>query len=153
MSFFEHYNMGIPLFAPSLEFLTKLHSERWFVEDKSTIKDRQKSSKLPVHHFYNGSAYLQESGSHMNTILDPNNDVDPKSVRHWLGFADFYTLPHVFLFESEAGLVDVLQKMWLNRSALHAIHIQMRASNIERLRFILRYWRRKLMDIAKHITY
>lgn len=35
MAFFEEYTMGIPLFAPSLNLLTRLHLSELFVVDKS----------------------------------------------------------------------------------------------------------------------
>ena len=145
MSFFEQYTMGIPIFAPSLDFLTQLHLQYFFVREKSH-QWAQYSSKLPVHPEYNGSARI--NGSSKST-LDPSDDFDARNVRYWLSLADFFTFPHVVLFDSIAELVDTLELMWRTPSKLLEIHKVMRIENRFRLKLLLRYWRRRLLEMAE----
>ena len=168
MSFFEHYNMGIPLFVPSLDFLTSLHMKHHYVQDRTYHLGKLGGSGLPVHHAYNGSARVRLSvannsansnvtfaagnqSQHSNEylILDPNNDFDQRALRYWLSLSDFYTFPHVVYFDYVEHLVDILEKMWSEPARLHAIHEAMRATNRERIKSLLRYWRRRLLDIAE----
>ena len=135
MSFYEQYTMGIPIFAPSLDFLTQLHLQYFFVREKSHHPP-QHNSKLPVHPEYNGSARI--NGPNKLT-LDPSDDFDARNVRYWLSLADFFTFPHVVLFDSITILVDTLELMWKNPSKLLDIHNAMRIENRLRLKFLLRY--------------
>ena len=168
MSFFEHYNMGIPLFVPSLDFLTSLHMKHHYVQDRTCHPGKLGGSGLPVHPAYNGSARVrvtvnndakrnsssapgtQSQPSNEYLILDPNNDFDERALRYWLSLSDFYTFPHVAYFNSVENLVDILEKMWREPARLLAIHETMRATNRERLKSLLRYWRRRLLDIAEY---
>ena len=150
MSFYEHYSMGIPLFAPSLGFLTHLHLQYFFVQEKSHQKPLRQSS-IPVHSAYNGSArapIFLKSATLFS--LDPNNDFDARSVRYWLSLSDFVTFPHIVHFESIENLVEVLQVMWNEPIRLQEIHEAMRVDNRSRLKYeyLLRYWRKHLLDIA-----
>jgi replicative DNA helicase len=42
---------------------------------------------------------------------DPNNDTDPRTLKHWLPYTDFYQWPHVILFESVEDLIDKMQNV------------------------------------------
>lgn len=160
MSFYEQYSMCIPLFAPSLGFLTRLHLQEKFVIDKNIIGmgGRQRESHLPVHSDYNGYARVPQNENETppyanNTkfiTLDPNNDYDERSVRVWLSFSDWATLPHVVHFDLYEQVADILHAMWTYPSRLQAVHDAMRAANRERLKSLLRYWRKRLRDIADH---
>ena len=88
-----------------------------------------------------------------NIILDPHDDYNTRAVRHWLSLADYYTFPHVVLFESAEHLVDILQLMWQTPSLLQSIHERMRLENRSRLKSLLRYWRQRLQDIAQYSPY
>ena len=157
MLFFEQYNMGIPLFAPSLQFISQLHEQYYFVPDKvGKVHDRRGHgpSDLPAHPAYNGSArvtaYNNTNGTYSYRLLDPSNEHDPRAVRHWLSLADYYTMPHVVHFQSVENLVDILDAMWKEPQRLQKISKAMRIENRARLKYILRYWRRRLLDIKKH---
>ena len=152
MSFFEHYTMSIPLFAPTLEFLTHLHLKHFFVREKSHLGTKQQGlSTIPVHPDYNGSALVRlHKDSSKRVALDPSDDSDARNVRYWLSLADFFTFPHVVLFESIEHLVDILQDMWDRPQMLQTIHKAMRIENRNRLKSLLRYWRGRLLDIAEH---
>lgn len=156
MSLFEHYGMGIPIFAPSLDFLTYLHMKDFLVIERTHIWNRRKGSKLPYSPDYRGSARVLISKAGTKNAgqyyvgLDPNNDYDTFAVNHWLSLADYYTLPHIVHFTCIEHLVDILQQMWTEPSRLQAIHAEMVSTNRLRLKSILRFWRRRLMDIAMH---
>ena len=156
MLFFEQYNMNIPLFAPSLDFLAHLHEQYSILTDRvgelnMNLRRRHGRSTIPVHPAYNGSARVPANNTSHNYItLDPNNEVDPRALRHWLSLADFYTMPHVVHFHSLENLVDILEAMWKEPLRLQQISNAMRLANRNRLKYILRYWRRRLLDIKKY---
>ena len=136
MMFFEQYTMGIPLFAPTLDFLVHLHMVYYVVYDKTMINwVRQSGSIISSHQSINGSS-----------TFDPNNDADIDSVRHWLSLSDYYHFPNVTLFNSIEDLVEILESMTMAR--LKLISENMMKYNRERLKSILRYWRRRLGEIA-----
>ena len=156
MSFFEQYNMAIPLFSPSVEFLAYLHEQFSFVTDQVgelaiIQRMRHGRSRILSHPSYNGSARVPSFNISAEYItLDPNNDMDPRALRHWLSLADFYTMPHVMLFHSIENLVDILETMRKEPLRLKVISNGMRIENRLRLKFLLRYWRRRLIEIGKH---
>lgn len=159
MSFFEQYNMGIPLITPSVEFLAYLHEQYFFVTDRVGELDIKKrrghgKSKIDAHPSYNGSALVRAlppyDTSKAYILLDPNNDLDPRALLHWLSFSDFYTIPHVTHFNSIENLVDILEAMWKEPQRLQDISRAMQIENRSRLKSLLRYWRRRLLDIKEH---
>lgn len=155
MSFFEQYAMCVPLFAPSIHFVTYLHLEYSLVLDINhcPMCGKLSQSPLPAHPAYNGSARVFNTSypSKPTITLDPNRRNDTRAARHWLQLADYYTLPHVVHFSSVEELVDILQKMWLYPSQLYEIHTAMKVTNRKRLKSLLRYWRRRLVDIAESL--
>lgn len=152
--------MSIPVFAPTLDFLTRLHLQSKFVLYKKVYKGEQRKSELPMHPNYTGNARVPLCANRTTSTppeikdryiaLDPNNDFDERSVRYWLSLADSVALPHVVHFDSYEQVADILHSMWTDRSRLQAVHEAMRTSNRERLKFLLKYWRRRLGDIAQH---
>ena len=50
MSYFEHYRMGLPLFFPSLAFLTELHWEHAVVSERTwpVLRGRGKQRKSDI---------------------------------------------------------------------------------------------------------
>ena len=158
--------MGIPLFLPSTDFLTTLHIKHHILQDRTWHHWKVKGYGYPVHPTYNGGARLRpvtenatgssaaearpQNKSNADIILDPNNDYDERALRYWLALSDFYTLPHVVYFNSVGDLVDILERMWRYPARLQAIHFAMRVANRERLKLLLRYWRRRLQDIAEY---
>ena len=159
MSFFEQYNMGIPLITPSVEFLAYLHEQYFFVSDRVGELDIKKrkghgKSAIDAHPSYNGSALVPALPPYdLNKayiLLDPNDDLDPRALRHWLSLSDFYIFPHVTHFNSIEHLVDILDAMWKDPQRLQVISNAMRLENRTRLKDLLRYWRRRLLDIKEH---
>ena len=140
--------MGIPLFAPSLNFLTNLHLQHFLVREKSHQKPQRRSG-ITEHSGYNGSARVPLFPTSSSFVtLDPNDDFDARSVRYWLSLSDFFTFPHIVHFDSIEHLVEILQVMWNEPSNLKEIHEAMRIENRLRIKSLLRYWRQRLLDIA-----
>jgi len=90
MTFFELYRMAVPIFAPSLELLTKweLHS-------------RVMSERV----------YWRYAPSPLRTPASPNpNALNNKaSLAHWLKLCDTFAWPHVQYFDSASDLADKLR--------------------------------------------
>ena len=86
---------------------------------------------------------------------DPNNDVDENAIRYWLSLCDYYEFPHVILFESVEQLVELLHHLNAeaveipNYSTLRFISRKMMVFNRKRLKRLLRYWRARLLEIAR----
>lgn len=138
MSFFEHYRMNIPLFAPSIAFLISLHRDYYFVYDRTAAGGKTASargSRLPPH----------RSMSH---VPDPNDDFSEASFKHWLPLADFYQFPNLTYFESVEQLVDILHAIRMEE--LWQMSDAMRVYNRSALKELLRYWRLRLLDVARY---
>ncbi|KAF0981569.1 hypothetical protein FDP41_012226 [Naegleria fowleri] len=103
MSFFEYYRMGIPLYFPSVDLLTRWHLKYRILSEKTwhmvLTKNPSRGSPLP-----------RNPQSTVSSGMDPNNDVDAKSVRYWNYFADLYQWPHVIIYDSFEDLYHKLKK-------------------------------------------
>lgn len=154
MSIFEQYSMAIPIFTPSLDFLTNLHLKYSIVGGLNYCHYNEQTMRVPRHAAYNGTAKVRASLEEDNNYkyLDPRNEFakNPQAARHWLSKADYYLFPHVIHFNSAEHLVDIMQTFSKNPSRLQAISIAMREINRSRLKSILRYWRSRLLDIAEY---
>lgn len=137
MSIFEQYRMAIPLFFPSVDLFT-----RWNVKYRLAY-DRTSAMLW-------GFSYASDIPPHASQRLtpDPNAENSTESQRHWLPLADFYTLPHITYFSSIEELVATLQNMTRNR--LLDISFRMQNFNRNQLKQVLRFWRNRLVNIAKY---
>ena len=136
MSFFEHYRMDIPLFCPSAEFLTFLHHRFYTIYDRTRNGGHTPSARgspLPPHPSMAGTP-------------DPNNDFDLTSIKYWIPYSDCFSFPYVTYFDSFEHLVDTLHN--ITEARLWNISRSMRVWNIENLKDLLHYWRRRLLNIA-----
>ena len=155
MSIFEQYTMAIPIFFPNVGFLTNMHVKYLIVGglNGNGIVNEQ-TLRVQVHPKYNGTARVRESsqsGNAVYTFLDPrNNYKNPRAAHHWISLADYYYFPDVVHFESAEQLVNILHDHSKHLSKLIAISSAMRETNRSRLKSIIRYWRRRLIDIAKY---
>lgn len=151
MSIFEQYSMAIPIFFPSLDFLTNMHVKYHII---GGLNRNDQTLSVPVHPKYNGTARVlanSQSGNAVYTFLDPiNNYKNPRAARHWISLADYYNFPHVVHFDTAEQLANTLQDFSKHPSRLIAISSAMRETNRSRLKSIIRYWRRRLMDIAEY---
>ena len=80
MSFFEHYRLGIPQFAPTPRFLAALQREGLALGQLTAAGFRE-------------SPVRRRGGA----LPDPN---DSRNIEAWLPFHDIYTFPHIVLFDS-----------------------------------------------------
>ena len=102
MSLFEYYAMGIPLFFPGKKLLIEFHLKYNLLCERTwncIYHHKEAKSLLPRH---------AESTSVIETY-DPNDDVHVEALEAWLQFADFYTWPHIVLFDSLEHLVELLK--------------------------------------------
>lgn len=91
MSFFEHFWLGVPQFAPTPRFLLQLQ------------RDGRALSQLTGEGF--GPSPVGRRGG---TLPDPN---DGRNVEAWLPLHDIYTFPFVTLFDSFEELTRLLDSV------------------------------------------
>jgi hypothetical protein len=102
MSFYEQYNMGIPLLAPSLALLTQWHMEYLIVSERTWDTVLQNSPKQSSAISRHASVNITEEP------FDPNDEFNKDAVSYWLSFSDFYHFPHIILFDSWQDAVNKL---------------------------------------------
>ena len=136
MSIFEQYRMCIPLFFPAHATLLQWNIKYRLVFDRTSAMKWgfATGSEIPPH-------------PSQRAIPDPNDERDPNSQSYWLRFSDFYTFPHIVHFSSIKELVEILHG--ITRDRLIKISTSMRAFNHNQLKASLRFWRRRLVDIAR----
>lgn len=128
----ELYAIGVPMFVPDVDFLVTL----------GTANDMR--LRDPV---YCG-AHLKPPEAHPSQPhpYSPES-LDPAATRYWLGFADFYTKPHIMTFSSWEDLVKKL-----DAADYVGIHAKMMVEN-QRLKGILEVsWQQVLNSVDRHRT-
>lgn len=136
MSFYEMYRMGIPQIAPSLALLSRWHMESLFVSERTwdTVLYSAPAS----------SSVLQRHAD-ADEPFDPNDETSAEAVAWWLQWADFYTFPHVVLFDSWAHLAELLATVDLAK-----VSADMRAFNEKQEAEIAGAWAGVLRAIPPH---
>ena len=102
MAMCEHYQLGIPMFVPTLELLVKWQAEFHVIKDKTSPN---------THHFirHRDRNPLPTSIPGVARHFDPNSDTDLTSLKYWLRYADFYQWPNVIQYDSFENLASLLQ--------------------------------------------
>jgi hypothetical protein len=103
--------MGIPILAPSLTLLSKLHTSNGFLSHKcpgnvpwrSTAKQQMKSPLSRDARLWRTTE--SSSPDAPCCANDPNDACTVSAVSKWLQFADWYTWPHILYFETPADLL------------------------------------------------
>ena len=130
MSLFEQYRMNIPLFFPSLDLLTdwqfRYHvmKERTWSQVRGRIPD---GSPIPG---------VKEG------VPDPNNEKDKDAIKYWIKYADFYTFPHIILYNSVDDLIFKMETTDLN-----IVSDKMKKYNVEFKKELLNKWKPILKNI------
>ena len=127
ISVFENYSAGIPMFFPTIDFLRQLWTH---------YRDKGVMSELS---WFQILGLLLPIGIAAN---DPNNYQNPISFERWIPLSDFYSLPHIQLYESIRDLEDKLLSLDLKK-----ISEQMLEHNTYRREQILSDWDRILRSI------
>lgn len=126
MSFFEQYRMNIPIFAPSLKFLTELHMNYRILSERTWNsvfgKPTEKSSVLK-HPDFSLSKY------------DPNDEMSSEAVNWWIQWADWYQFPYITLFDSFDDLIQKIENV-----DFHKISSQMKEYNLKMLDETTKTW-------------
>jgi len=112
MSLFEFYAMNIPMFVPTLDLLVEWQTEHIIMDELSwncVLSSCNKTSLLPAHRncVFSSCSKTSHIPAHPSSPhnLDPNDVLDPVSLRYWLKFADFYQWPGIVYFQSWEDLV------------------------------------------------
>ena len=95
----EMYASNMPLFLPSLDFLVELELNYGILTHRVLWLD------LPVDQI----EWAHPPGH--GALHSPTDTRNADSVRHWLQFSDFYSLPFITYFESWEGLADTAKMM------------------------------------------
>lgn len=119
MSFYEYYRMGLPIFAPTARLLTQWHMKYRLLSERSwamtRLRPQHRSMLPPFTRTYKCGARCNEKAERerhaaLKAIFqhDPNNEFSEQAVHAWVQLADFYTWPHVVLFDSPEELAELL---------------------------------------------
>ena len=100
MNMCQHYQLGVPIFVPSLELLTTWHVDYGVVNDKTLPRTKR---------FIKNKHIIPTSIPGASKHFYPNDDLDANNIRFWLRFADFYQWPHILQYESFDHLVYQMQ--------------------------------------------
>jgi len=121
----EAYALGIPLFVPSLDLLMQPKGEF-----AGLLYDRKVSDI-----FYCGPA-VEVPPPHPGQPhpFSPESD-DPAARRYWYGFAEFYTRPHITIFDC---FDDLLRK--LDAADFADIHRKMMSENARQKQQLTAAW-------------
>jgi hypothetical protein len=102
MSFFEYYQMEIPLLVPSIDLLAEYHYEYHVLSERTwymVLNYGAPPDHSPLPRHANCSAKLR---------TDPNNDRSLQAIKDWISLADFYQFPHVIQFHSWSELFRII---------------------------------------------
>jgi hypothetical protein len=131
MSLFEYYRLCIPLFAPSVELLSNWHREHGILWERIYGNPKRQVDLL------SSEELMRTRG-----VPDPNSDTN-ESFRYWIKYADWYTWPHVTLFDSWEHLILLLQTVDLK----HISNLMYQEN--QRLREELKFnWSKVIRDLA-----
>ncbi|RYG65569.1 hypothetical protein EON64_11640 [archaeon] len=139
MSLFEFYRMQIPLFVPSVSFLTRMHLQYHILNERtwdSVYGHPGQSSLLPRHPL---------STSSVSRDKDPNDEFGESALTAWLSLSDLYQWPHILQFESFEHLVHLLRSTNLTR-----VSERMGEYNDVALRNVRISWHEILDKIRRH---
>ena len=134
MSIFEQYTANMPLFFPTIEFLSRLRSKHY---------NRGVLSELS----WNQVFQLSSCSAIGPLFGDPNNYLNNETAMKWAELSDFYdsdNMPHIQYFESFEHLGYILKN-----SNLQTISNQMKEHNIRRKNDVYEKWSNVLQDIVK----
>ena len=104
MSFFEFYQMEIPMFVPSPTLLATWHQQYLALSERTwtSALTGQASARSAIPRATNSSCRLTS---------DPNDDIKYQAILDWVSLSDFYTFPHIRQFSSWDDLFQQLDAM------------------------------------------
>ena len=126
MSVFEQYSSNIPLFFPSLDFLTKLYNS-------NNYNIFSEISFYKMHNFYPKSVVDNKSN------FDPNNFVNESIIKTLASWSDFYDdnwMPYIQKFNSFEHLFELI-----NSVNFMEISKNMEKFNITKRENVKRLWK------------
>jgi hypothetical protein len=122
ISFFEFYRLNIPLFCPSKSLLMKWHSRH-----NDFLWER----------IYGWPDQLYQLNSHdeLSTAPNPNTNSD-SSFSFWLDYADWFSFPHIQLFDNFDHLMDLMKS-----ARLLNISLNMKNHNYDQRHELVETWK------------
>ena len=146
MSLFEQYRMNVPLFCPSERLLFE-----WQLRFEAMNERAARPALLgwpldPTAPRPNGSVIAAHPSQ--RGVPDPNDEIHPAAIRHWIQFADYLQWPHITRFDTVDELVRLL--MTLTPADLRRISDRMRTHNAQVRAELVDEWRNILVKIARH---
>ena len=133
MSIFEQYTANVPLFFPTLEFLSFLRGKYYSQGVMSELSWNQ--------------VFSLSSHSVIGPMFDdPNNYLDNNKMNEWTKLSDFYdaeNMPHIQYFKSFEHLNYLLKT-----SDLEKISKNMQEHNITRKMEIYKKWQQVIQNIS-----
>lgn len=132
MSIFEQYTSNIPLFFPSVKFLSELRE------------------RFPDNGVLSETSWNQVHGLPSNSIIfcgieDPNNYKNISDVMRWIDLSDFYdkdNMPHICYFDSWENLNETL-----NTTDLNNVSSKMKMHNVKRKEDVYSSWKKILESL------
>lgn len=128
----ELYALGVPMFVPDVDFITKL----------GLVVDRTVSSSL----YCNDLSIIPDPHPFTRHMYSPESN-DTRSTQYWMQFADYYQWPHITQFSSWEDLMSKLQSTDFTQ-----VNKGMVAHNRVRQRVLQCKWRNILSGIRKDCT-
>jgi hypothetical protein len=135
MSLFEQYRMNVPLFFPSRRLLVEWDIKFHVVSERTMPWGSRNPLTLPPH----------PSQTH---IPSPNELKDPVAVEYWLQWADWYTLPHIYYYESIEHLTELLSGLTL--AELQKTSKRMQEYNANLKIEVAMKWKQIVENVVKH---
>ena len=134
MSIFEQYTANVPLFFPTMKFLTDLRSKNY---DKGVMSELSWNQVFQL-----------PPGSIIGPMYeDPNNYLNNQVLMKWAELSDFYdqeSMPHIQYFDSFEHLGHILRK-----TNLQDISNKMKEHNVIRKNCVYEKWNKTLKEIKK----
>ena len=163
-SFVEYYALGVPIFAPTIEFLISLNvlHERTTSgrENCLSAKDYDVDGNhvhiaVTDHIHHKGVHEKSQNISHITSLMTPEKHLlsrhnqnpesdDHNDVKYWLKFSNVYYWPHVSYFNSWNELFEIIRS-----SDLLSIRNKMYEENDKRLSNSIKSWIDVISSIEK----
>ena len=154
-SFVEYYALGVPIFAPTIEFLITLNvlHERTTSgrENCLSAQDYDKDGNhihitVTDHIHHKGVHEKSHNISHITNLITPNMHLlsrhvqnpesdDPNDIKYWLKFSNIYYWPHVTYFNNWNELFEIMSSL-----DLLSIRNKMFEENDKRLSNSIKSW-------------
>ena len=110
MSLHELYASGLPILAPSLEFLlAEFAAGRGYPHKTHIYRACARPSFYAAAEFSEFCCPCADASCDTASCFDPNS-CDPLALRQWVARGDLFTTPHITYFDSAADAVRIMEE-------------------------------------------